>query len=174
MDEKKKAPEEEKKPDQEPEKKPGEPETKPEQEQPQETKPEPEKPAADDKQADENGEGADKEPEPEPPVPENGSELEALKAENIRLKAQLEAHNAGFTGETIEDAVTLAEAAAKRDGTDITTALKAIAKKYPDWVKPAKGKEEKQGGFKVGADSDDSHAPDSERLDRAFGIRKKK
>ena len=173
MDEKKKAPEEEKKPDQEPEKKPGEAETKPEQEQPQETKSGPEK-AADDKQADENGEGADKEPEPELPVPENGSELEALKAENIRLKAQLEAHNAGFTGETIEDAVTLAEAAAKRDGTDITTALKAIAKKYPDWVKSAKGKEEKQGGFKVGADSDDSHAPDSERLDRAFGIRKKK
>ena len=81
-----------------------------------------EQPAPDDKQADENGEGADAQPEQaeqEAPAEETASEpevkaepaadpaaeLEQLREENVRLKAQLEAHKAGFKGEYIEDAV---------------------------------------------------------------------
>lgn len=181
MDEKKKAPEEEKKPDQEPEKKPGEPETKPE----------PEKPAADDKQADENGEGTPAEPEqeeqpqeeapaeepaPEPApeaAPDSAAELETLRAENARLKAQLEAHGTGFKPEYIEDAVLIAENAVSRDGITITEALQAVAKKYPEWKHTAD--EKGKSGFKVGAEAPkEDNAAENEQLDEAFGIRRKK
>lgn len=149
-------------------------------------------PASDDKQADENGEGAAAEPEQaqqpteEAPAaeesaaedapeaaPDTSAELEQLRAENARLKAQLEAHGAGFKSEYIEDAVLIAEHAAKRDGTTITEALQAVAKKYPEWKHTAddKGK----GGFKVGAEApNEDKAADDESLDRAFGIRRKK
>jgi hypothetical protein len=73
----------------------------------------------------------------------------------------------------MEDAVTLAEAIVKRDGTDIAAALQAVAKKYPDWKSDGKDGGSK-GGFKVGADSPKDKTADSDRLDRAFGIKKKK
>ena len=105
-------------------------------------------------------------------TPDTSAELEDLRAENTRLKAQLEAHNAGFKGEYIEDAVLIAENAAKRDGITIVEALQAVAKKYPEWKHTAddKGK----SGFKVGADTpkEDKTAED-DKLNEAFGIRKK-
>lgn len=149
-----------------------------------------EQPAPDDKQADENGEGAAAQPEQaeqETPAEETASEpeakaetapdpsaeLEQLREENARLKAQLEAHKAGFKGEYIEDAVLIAEHGAKRDGTTIEEALQAVAKKYPEWKHTAG--EGGKSGFKVGAEppKEENNAVD-DQLDEAFGIRKKK
>ena len=149
-----------------------------------------EQPAPDDKQADENGEGADAQPEQaeqEAPAEETASEpevkaepaadpaaeLEQLREENVRLKAQLEAHKAGFKGEYIEDAVLIAEHGAKRDATTIEEALQAVTKKYPEWKHTAG--EGGKSGFKVGAEppKEDNTAVD-DKLDEAFGIRKKK
>ena len=153
-------------------------------------KPVTEQPAPDDKQADENGEGADAQPEQaeqEAPAEETASEpevkaepaadpaaeLEQLREENVRLKAQLEAHKAGFKGEYIEDAVLIAEHGAKRDGTTIEEALQAVAKKYPEWKHTAG--EGGKSGFKVGAEppKEENNAVD-DQLDAAFGIRRKK
>lgn len=64
---------------------------------------------------------------PDTPLPEE------LLAENIRLKAQIEAYKTGFRSDTLEDAVLLAENIAKRDGVEISEALQAVAEKYPDW-----------------------------------------
>ena len=152
-------------------------------------KPVTEQPAPDDKQADENGEGAaePEQAEQETPVEETASEpeakaepaadpaaeLEQLREENVRLKAQLEAHKAGFKGEYIEDAVLIAEHGAKRDGTTIEEALQAVAKKYPEWKHTAG--EGGKSGFKVGAEppKEENNAVD-DQLDAAFGIRRKK
>lgn len=147
-------------------------------------------PASDDKQAGENGEGADAQPEQaeqeapaeetasEPevkaePAADSAAELEQLREENVRLKAQLEAHKAGFKGEYIEDAVLIAEHGAKRDGTTIEEALQAVAKKYPEWKHTAG--EGGKSGFKVGAEppKEENNAVD-DQLDAAFGIRRKK
>lgn len=151
--------------------------------------------APDDKQADENGEGAaepeqaeqetpaeqtpaETKPEAEAeteaePAADPAAELEQLREENVRLKAQLEAHKAGFKGEYIEDAVLIAEHGAKRDGTTIEEALQAVAKKYPEWKHTAG--EGGKSGFKVGAEppKEENNAVD-DQLDAAFGIRKKK
>ena len=159
----------------------------------EQTEPKTEQSAPDDKQADENGEGAAAQPEQaEPPTeeapteetaseteakaetaPDPSAELETLREENTRLKAQLEAHKAGFKGEYIEDAVLIAEHGAKRDGTTIEEALQAVAKKYPEWKHTAG--EGGKSGFKVGAEppKEDNTAVD-DQLDAAFGIRKKK
>lgn len=159
----------------------------------EQTEPKTEQPAPDDKQADENGEGAAAQheqaepPTEEAPAEETASETEAkaepaadpaaeleqLREENVRLKAQLEAHKAGFRGEYIEDAVLIAEHGAKRDGTTIEEALQAVAKKYPEWKHTAG--EGGKSGFKVGAEppKEENNAVD-DKLDEAFGIRKKK
>ena len=162
----------------------------------EQTEPKTEQPVPDDKQADENGEGAAAQPEqaeqeapaeqtpaetkPEAEAetkaetaPDPAAELEQLREENVRLKAQLEAHKAGFKGEYIEDAVLIAEHGAKRDGTTIEEALQAVAKKYPEWKHTAG--EGGKSGFKVGAEppKEDNTAVD-DKLDEAFGIRKKK
>lgn len=161
------------------------PEVEKDKEPPKEEKQEPpkdeEKPT-DEKQTDENGEGAKSEDKPEdnaepeqeetPPEaePPKLSAEEELKSENLRLKTQLEAMKIGFNPNVIEDAVVLAENIVKRDGSDIATALQAVAKKYPDWK--SDGKDSKKGGFKIGADSGSKSTSD-EKLNEAFGIKKK-
>lgn len=107
-------------------------------------------------------------------APPEMSEIDKLKEENFRLRTQLEANTLGFTPDVIEDAVVLAENIVKRDGSDISAALKAVAKKYPAWLLSAQDEKQK-GGFKVGADSSGGKsADDDEKLNRIFGIRKKK
>lgn len=102
------------------------------------------------------------------------SEADRLKAENLTLRTQLEAMKIGFTPDCMEDAVTLAEAIVKRDGVEIQAALQSVAKKYPDWKSDGKEKDKKSGGFKVGADNSDDKDASDDRLDQAFGIKKKK
>lgn len=100
------------------------------------------------------------------------SELDRLKEENFRLRTQLEANAAGFMPEVVEDAVILAEAIVKRDGSDISAALKTVAKKYPGWT--AAGNENAKGGFKLGADSSKGKQENNDdKLNKIFGIRKK-
>lgn len=107
-------------------------------------------------------------------APPEMSEIDKLKEENFRLRTQLEANTLGFTPDVIEDAVILAENIVKRDGSDISAALKAVAKKYPAWLLSAQDEKQK-GGFKVGADSSGGKsADDDEKLNQIFGIRKKK
>lgn len=115
------------------------------------------------------------EPKAEEVKPPQLSKEDELKAENFRLKTQLEAMKIGFMPDVIEDAVVLAENIVKRDGSDITTALQTVAKKYPDWKADSKQSKGNKGGFKIGADSnaDESNATD-ERLDEAFGIKRKR
>lgn len=136
--------------------------------------------ASDDKQADENDEGTESEGDSEPdekapPDVSEMSETDRLKAENLTLKTQLEAMKIGFMPNCIEDAVVLAESIVKRDGSNITAALQAVAKKYPDWKYDGKDNFKGKGGFKVGADTPkDEKKADDESLDRAFGLRRKK
>ena len=189
MDEKKKTPEEEeKKSENKPEESVKSDEKKPE-EKPTDEKPDgkPEEPvqeekSPDDKQADENGEGDDENPEDKPGEKQDKdavdvsklSETDKLEAENLTLKTQLEAMKIGFAPDCMEDAVILAEAIVKRDGSDISAALQAVAKKYPDW-KAESGDGKSKGGFKVGAGtSEKGEKADNSRLSNAFGIKKKK
>ena len=141
---------------------------------------------SDDSQADENGEGADEktaetaedaqseETSTDTEQAAESDDIEKIKAENIRLKAQLEAHAAGFRNDVIEDAVLIASNIAQRDGVEIAEALSAVAKKYPDWKVGDKGSKDKSSGFKVGADTPKQENADDNRLNDAFGIRKKK
>ena len=110
--------------------------------------------------------------EPESAPPEL-SEEDKLREENFRLKTQLEAMKIGFIPDVIEDAVILAENIVKRDGSDIAAALQAVAKKYPDWKSDGKDKGKSKGGFKVGADSSGQTKANDEKIDRAFGLRKR-
>lgn len=139
---------------------------KPDEEKPEETGTPPaedEKPASDDKQVDENGEGAEKaKPEKEEPdadedgkdnksddksdekPPESPPKDEPKDPEQpvsdpkdeeiLKLKIQIAAMQMGFKPECMEDAVILAESYVK-NGTekDIETALSAVMKKYSDW-----------------------------------------
>lgn len=100
------------------------------------------------------------------------SEEDKLREENFRLKTQLEAMKIGFAPDVIEDAVVLAENIVKRDGTDISAALAAVAKKYPDWKNDSKGAGSKPG-FKVGADVSKKPAHDEDRIRKAFGLKAK-
>lgn len=119
-------------------------------------------------------EPAQEETSEEQAAPPEMSEIDKLKEENFRLRTQLEANTLGFMPDVIEDAVVLAENIVKRDGSDISAALKAVAKKYPAWLTSAQDEKQK-GGFRVGADSSGGKpADDDEKLNKIFGIRKKK
>lgn len=164
-------------------------ESKPTEEQPEtlkaDEKPPEEKPT-EAAESEEKAEGETVPDEPEKP-PENGtedttepetappelSEEDKLREENFRLKTQLEAMKIGFIPDVIEDAVILAENIVKRDGSDISAALQAVAKKYPDWKADGKDKGKSKGGFKVGADSSGQTKANDEKIDRAFGLRKR-
>lgn len=115
---------------------------------------------------------ADGETEPEAAPPEL-SEIDKLKEENFRLKTQITARDIGFMPEVIEDAVVLAENIVKRDGSDISAALQAVAKKYPDWKADGKDKGKTKGGFKVGADSSGQASANDDKINKAFGLKKK-
>lgn len=105
-------------------------------------------------------------------APPEMSEIDKLKEENFRLKVLVEANAVGFEPAVIEDAVILAEAIVKKDGSDISAALKAVAKKYPAWTAKAKDENQK-GGFKLGADSSKGNENNDEKLNKIFGIKKK-
>jgi hypothetical protein len=121
------------------------------------------------------GEPPAEEPSEEPTEPElpKLSVEDELRAENFALKTQLEAMKLGFIPDYIDDAVVLAESIVKREGSDIATALKAVAKKYPDWKQQAGDKGKGKGGFKIGADGGNSKPTSEDKLDRAFGLKKK-
>lgn len=149
-------------------------EPKPE-DKPQDT---PEDKPADEPKADEGAEPPAEEPaqpseEPtEPELPKLSVEDE-LRAENFALKTQLEAMRLGFIPDYIDDAIVLAESIVKREGSDIATALKAVAKKYPDWKQQAGDKGKHKGGFKIGSDGGNSKPTSEDKLNNAFGIKKK-
>ena len=112
-----------------------------------------EQPASDDSQADENGEGTDEPADkPEQPAPA-GDKPDEKDEEILRLKTQIAAMQLGVSAEAMEDAVALAESYVRNGSAkDISAALSAVVKKYPDM----KGKEGAAGGFKVGAGSSDT------------------
>lgn len=149
-------------------------EVKPPEEQIEPPKPE-EKPTGK-AQSEENGEQVSNKKQSEkasrePMLPEL-SEEDRLREENFRLTTQLEAMKIGFVPEVVEDAVVLAENIVRRDGSDIATALQAVAKKYPDWK--ANGKSDKSmGGFKVGIDTSNQADFGTDKIRQAFGIKNK-
>ena len=179
MTDEKKKPEEETTPQGEQKSEQAEP--KPAEPPKEEPKAEGEKKAPDEKQGEENGEGASGDEKSEfedtPKTEENTEqtappelyEVDKIKEENFRLKTQLEAMKIGFNPNVIEDAVVLAENIVKRDGSDIATALKAVAKKYPEWKADSEGK---KGGIKIGADTSKQTNANSDKLNKAFGIKK--
>ena len=104
-----------------------------------------EQPAADDSQADENGKSTD---EPADKLAPAGNKPDEKDEEILRLKTQIAAMQLGVSAEAMEDAVALAESYVRNGSAkDISAALSAVVKKYPDM----KGKEGAAGGFKVGA-----------------------
>ena len=132
---------------------------------------------ADEPKADDGAEGEPPADQPseeptEPALPKLSVEDE-LRAENFALKTQLEAMKLGFIPDYIDDAVVLAESIVKREGSDIATALKAVAKKYPDWKQQAGDKGKGKGGFKIGSDGGNSKPTSEDKLNNAFGIKKK-
>lgn len=139
--------------------------------------PKPEDKPAEEPKADEGAEGEPpaEQPSEEPTEPElpKLSVEDELRAENFALKTQLEAMKLGFIPDYIDDAVVLAESIVKREGSDIATALKAVAKKYPDWKQQAGDKSKGKGGFKIGSDGGNSKPTSEDKLDRAFGLKKK-
>jgi hypothetical protein len=187
MADEKKKPEEEKAEPTEPQantEPPNEPKDEPKPAEKQEGKPE-DKPQDNptDKPADEPkaDEGAEDKPQAEEPSEEAPAETELpklsvedeLRAENFALKTQIEAMKLGFNPDCIEDAVVLAENIVKRDGSDIATALQAVAKKYPDWKQQAGDKAKHKSGFKIGSDGGNSKPTSEDKLNNAFGIKKK-
>lgn len=78
--------------------------------------------------------------------------LQAAQMENLLLKAQMDAIKDGINPSVVEDAVYLAlreaESKGEVDEDGIKDALKSVLKRHPEW---GAKKENKDGGFKVGA-----------------------
>lgn len=172
MEDKDKKPEDEKRDDAQPEAPSETPEEKPQDAPQDEEKAENEEVSADEKKPTESEEKPGNDSTESADKPPELSEEDKLREENFRLKTQLEAMKIGFISDVLEDAVVLAENIVKRDGTEITAALEAVAKKYPDWKNDGKGAGKKTG-FKVGADTSKKSAPDDDRINKAFGLKKK-
>lgn len=114
----------------------------------------------------------EEEPTEEAPTPASDGKDEEI----LRLKTQIAAMQLGVKPDCMEDVVAIAESYVKSGtASDINAALTSVVKKYPD-MKAEGGKSDgkKQGGFKVGADSDKQDKPDDSKLSAAFGIKKKK
>ena len=119
-----------------------------------------------------------KAPETSPEEKQNDSKPENATDEKdeeiLRLKTQISAMQSGIKPDCVEDAVAIAESYIRTGkSTDINTALSEVVKKYPDMKSDSKDSK-KQGGFKVGAESQEKETQNESRLDNAFGIRKKK
>lgn len=151
-----------------------------EEEEVSETSPEEQKnePKPDEKKADEaknEGEKPDEKSEEQPKddsKPENATDEK--DAEILRLKTQISAMQSGIKPDCVEDAVAIAESYIKSGkSNDINSALSDVVKKYPDMKSDGKDNK-KQGGFKIGAESQEKETQNESRLDNAFGIRKKK
>lgn len=145
-----------------------------------ETSPEEQKnePKPDEKKADEaknEGEKPDEKSEEQPKddsKPENATDEK--DEEILRLKTQISAMQSGIKPDCVEDAVAIAESYIKSGkSNDINSALSDVVKKYPDMKSDGKDNK-KQGGFKIGAESQEKETTNESRLDNAFGIRKKK
>lgn len=146
------------------------PETSPEEKQ--------NEPKPDEKKADEaknEGEKPDEKSEEQPKddsKPENATDEK--DEEILRLKTQISAMQSGIKPDCVEDAVAIAESYIKSGkSNDINSALSDVVKKYPDMKSDGKDNK-KQGGFKIGAESQEKETTNESRLDNAFGIRKKK
>ena len=140
MDEKKKTSEEEQ-----------EKKTSPAEEKKEETqadKPEAPDKAEEPKQEDKPQDKADDEQADGKSADEPADKSDEKDEEILRLKTQIAAMQLGVSAEAMEDAVALAESYVRNGSAkDISAALSAVVKKYPDM----KGKEGAAGGFKVGA-----------------------
>lgn len=147
MDEKKKTPEEEqekKAPEADaPEEKKEEPQAdKPESEAPDKAEEPKQEDKPQDKAADEQTDGKS--------ADEPADKPDDKDEEILRLKTQIAAMQLGVSAEAMDDAVALAESYVRNGSAkDISAALSAVVKKYPDM----KGKEGSSSGFKVGAGS---------------------
>lgn len=149
MDEKKKTPEEEQEKKAPPsEEKKEEPQAdKPEAEAPDKAEEPKQEDKPQDKAADEQADGKGADEPADKPAPA-GDKPDEKDEEILRLKTQIAAMQLGVSAEAMEDAVALAESYVRNGSAkDISAALSAVVKKYPDM----KGKEGAAGGFKVGA-----------------------
>lgn len=86
-----------------------------------------------------------------------------LQTQLLEARSQLAAYAAGVAPDMIADAVTLATAEAQRSGevteAAITKAMANVLKRHPEWKANAgKTGTKKTGGFKLGADPDNSGA----------------
>lgn len=112
-------------------------------------------------------------PEAEPKEETDNNSPDEKDEEILRLKTQIAAMTLGVSADCMEDAVAIAESYVKSGKAgDINAALQAVVKKYPDMK--AEGKDEKSKGFKVGAGSPEQKSADDDRLNEAFGLKKKK
>lgn len=85
-------------------------------------------------------------------------ETAALRTQLLNAQGRLAAYAAGVAPDMVDDAVTLAMAEAAKSGevteTSVNSAMDAVLKRHPEW-KADNGKK-KTGGFKIGADRDNS------------------
>lgn len=141
-------------------------ETPAQEEQPQEQEQEPEEQeeAEEDTPEDEEDpqeEQEEEQPQEQPDTPAQvtaSDETAALRTQLLNAQGRLAAYAAGVAPDMVDDAVTLAMAEAAKSGevteTSVNSAMDAVLKRHPEW-KADNGKK-KTGGFKIGADRDNS------------------
>ena len=161
---KKKNPEQEAPPvqDQEPETPAEQEETPAQEEQPQdqeetEEQETPEEEAEEDPREDQPEEQPGAPAQEEPVADENTD----LRQQLLQARGQIAAYAAGVAPGMVDDAVTLAMAEAAKAGevteAAVTKAMEAVLKRHPEW-KASSTDKKKTGGFKLGADRDNSGA----------------
>ena len=127
----------------------------PTQDQEEQEEPEEEEPAAE-----EEGENPQDQEPGEPAQEPASDESAALRQQLLQARGQIAAYSAGVAPGMVDDAVTLAMAEAAKAGevteAALTKAMEAVLKRYPEWK--AEDGRKKTGGFKLGADRDNSGA----------------